>query len=281
MREFDGSLTKRMVGHSGPVYSCKFMYPDGQRFLVSASQDGTARLWSLDTFSCVLVFRGHNYPIWDVDAAPLGVGPYFVTASADRTARLWSTEHVQALRIFAGHFSDVNVVRFHHNGNYVITGSADKTCRMWDIQSGNCVRLLAGHSRAVSCLAVSPDGRFLASGDGGGQIRFWDLADGRLVKVMQAKSSLLKHSPGRANSPTALYTLEFDRDGRILAAAGSNQMVQLWDVAKILLTPSNATSVADDTGLLASYPTKNTPITRLHFTYRNVLLGSGPFNPEE
>jgi transcription initiation factor TFIID subunit 5 len=275
MREFDGSMSKRMIGHSGPVYSCKFMHPDGQRFLVSASQDATARLWSLDTFSCVLVFRGHNCPIWDIDVAPLGASPYFVTASADRTARLWSTEHVQALRVFAGHLSDVNVVRFHPNGNYIVTGSADKTCRLWDIQSGNCARLLAGHSRSVSCLAISPDGRFLASGDRGGQIRLWDLADGRLIKVMQAKPSLIKQ-----RTPS-LYTLEFDRDGRILAASGANQLVQLWDVAKLLATLSTAASNIDDIGLLATFPTKNTPVTRLHFTYRNVLLASGPFCPDD
>lgn len=296
MRESDGSLTKRLIGHSGPVYSCKFFYPDGQRLMISVSQDSTARLWSLDTFSCVVAYRGHNCPIWDVDVAPLGVGPYFVTASADRTARLWATEHIQALRIFAGHLSDVNVVKFHPNGNYVLTGSADKTCRMWDIQSGACVRLFAGHSRGISALAVSPDGRFLASGDQSGQLRLWDLADGRLVKAIQPKPTHIKVNLTRTTNGSPImipYSIDFDRDGRILATAGADQIVRLWDVAKLLLSSSSSSSslpssgsntttpVLDDTGLLASYPTKQTPITKLHFTYRNVLLGAGPFYPEE
>lgn len=286
VREFDGSLTKRLVGHSGPVYSSKFMNPDGQRFLVSASQDGTARLWSLDTFSCVVIYRGHNCPIWDLDVSPIGSGPYFVTASADRTARLWSTATIHALRIFAGHLSDVNAVRFHPNGNYVISGSADKTCRMWDIQNGSCVRLFSGHTLGVSALAVSPDGRLLASADRAGQIRLWDLAEGRLIKVSQASSAgnLSKtNTPSSAllnqHSANAIYTLEFDRDGRILAAAGADKIVRIWDITKLVSTPASSSTTADETGLLASFPTRSTPIFKLYFTFRNVLLASGPFLP--
>lgn len=266
MREFDGSLSKRLIGHSGPVYSCKFLPPDGQRFMVSVSYDGTARLWSLDLFSCVVVYRGHNSPIWDIDVAPLGVGPYFATASADRTARLWSTEHVQPLRIFAGHLSDVDCVRFHPNGNYVLTGSADKTVRMWDIQTGSCVRLFAGHARGISSLCITPDGRHLASVDKSGLLKMWDLAEGRLLRSLQIKRTMKGASMSQ-------YTMEFDRDGRILAIGGADMTVRLFDFAKFI----NMSITDESLLLLASYPTKQTPIFKVHFTYRNVLLASGPF----
>jgi len=52
-------------------------------------------------------YKGHNYPVWDVDFSPEGF--YFATASHDRTARLWSCDHIYPLRIFVGHFSDVDV----------------------------------------------------------------------------------------------------------------------------------------------------------------------------
>lgn len=67
------------------------------------------RLWSLDTFTNLVSYKSHNYPIWDVDFGPYGF--YFATASHDRTARLWSCDHINPLRIFAGHLSDVNVSR--------------------------------------------------------------------------------------------------------------------------------------------------------------------------
>jgi len=105
------SSTRKLVGHSGPVYSLSFdplPGPSGPpRYLLSSSQDASVRLWSLDTFSTIVAYRGHRDPVWDVEWGPRGV--YFATASRDRTARLWTTERVAAVRIFAGHLSDVDV----------------------------------------------------------------------------------------------------------------------------------------------------------------------------
>ena len=81
------------------------------KYLLSGSADGTARLWSLDTMTNVVAYRGHQNPIWDVDWSPMGI--YFATASRDRTARLWSTDRTSTLRIYAGHLSDVDVSVFN------------------------------------------------------------------------------------------------------------------------------------------------------------------------
>ena len=111
IREKGGSTTRKLVGHSGPVYSVTFDPIGGSgsppRYLLSSSADATARLWSLDTMTNVVAYRGHQNPVWDVKWSPMGI--YFATASRDRTARLWSTDRTSALRIYAGHLSDVNV----------------------------------------------------------------------------------------------------------------------------------------------------------------------------
>lgn len=57
--------------------------------------------------SNIVCYKGHNYPIWDVDFGPEGL--YFATASSDRTARLWSCDQIYPLRVFVGHLSDVEV----------------------------------------------------------------------------------------------------------------------------------------------------------------------------
>lgn len=107
----DGPTTRKLVGHSGPVYSLSFdplPGPSGPpRYLLSSSQDATVRLWNLQTYSNIVAYRGHRDPVWDVEWGPRGV--YFATASRDRTARLWTTERIAAVRIFAGHLSDVEV----------------------------------------------------------------------------------------------------------------------------------------------------------------------------
>jgi len=107
----DGPTTRKLIGHSGPVYGLSFdplPGPSGPpRYLLSSSQDASVRLWNLQTYSNIVTYRGHRDPVWDVEWGPRGV--YFATASRDRTARLWTTERVAAVRIFAGHLSDVDV----------------------------------------------------------------------------------------------------------------------------------------------------------------------------
>lgn len=65
------------------------------------------RLWSLHTWTCVVCYKGHLFPVWCVRFSPHGY--YFATSSHDKTARLWATDSHQPLRIFAGHYSDVDV----------------------------------------------------------------------------------------------------------------------------------------------------------------------------
>lgn len=116
----------------GPVYSACSSHDN--KYILSCSEDKTGkkrgsgwanlghsylspppplarpylvRLWSTELKSNIVCYKGHNYPVWDVDFGPLGV--YFASASYDRTARLWSCEHINPLRLFVGHLSDVNV----------------------------------------------------------------------------------------------------------------------------------------------------------------------------
>lgn len=111
IKEKKGSSTRKLIGHSGPVYSVDFDPLSGSaaspKYLLSASADGTSRLWSMDTMTDIVAFRGHENPVWDVKWSPLGM--YFATASRDRTARLWSTDRTACLRIYAGHLGDVDV----------------------------------------------------------------------------------------------------------------------------------------------------------------------------
>ncbi|PIN00738.1 hypothetical protein CDL12_26757 [Handroanthus impetiginosus] len=51
-------------GHAGPVHSATFS-PFGD-FLLSSSSDSTIRLWSTKLNANLVCYKGHNYPVWDV-----------------------------------------------------------------------------------------------------------------------------------------------------------------------------------------------------------------------
>ncbi|CEH13915.1 Transcription initiation factor TFIID, subunit TAF5 (also component of histone acetyltransferase SAGA) [Ceraceosorus bombacis] len=244
-RQRTSLTTRRLVGHSGPVYGVSFDPVNGTagapKHLLSCSADGSARLWSLDTYSALVAYRGHQLPVWDIEWGPMGV--YFATSSADRTARLWNTERIHPLRMYAGHLSDVDCLRFHPNSLYLATGSSDRTCRLWDVQRGACVRLFVGHSSPVSSVRISPDGRYLASAGAGSalgpsrapssfgfnarngvssddddcSISLWDLGSGKRIKKMWGHSACIND-------------IDFTKDSRLLISAAADCTVKVWDV---------------------------------------------------
>ncbi|CAB4066849.1 TAF5 [Lepeophtheirus salmonis] len=269
MEDNSGVVSRTLYGHSGPVYGISFS-PD-KSMLLSCSEDGTIRLWSLQTWTCLVCYRGHMYAVWHVKFSPQGY--YFASAGHDKTVMLWSTEQHHSLRIFAGHFSDVDCIAFHPNCNYIASGSSDRSVRVWDCVSGNCVRLMTGHKTAVSTLAFSPDGRFLASGGRDSRVLFWDIAHGHLL------ADLSNHSQ-------TVTALAFSRDGNILASSSTDFGLAMWDFQKLINESSledvnvahNPDVRTDSKNLLVtSYSTKTSPILHLHFTRRNLLLSVGPY----
>jgi len=249
-----------MVGHSGPVYAAHFS--PCNRFLLSASEDKSARLWSAETGSCLVAYKGHNYPVWDCKFCPLGI--YFATASHDRTARIWSTDHIHPLRILAGHLSDVDCVAWHPNCNYLATGSSDKTLRLWDINEGKCVRLFTGHKGTIYAAAISADGRHLASAGEDQTIKVWDLAEGKLLKTLEGHTDVV-------------WSLDFSREGSILASGGADSTVRLWDVSRQEASKEVVEGWESPCGLMRTLPAKQTPISLVRFSSRNILLAGGAF----
>jgi hypothetical protein len=86
-----------ITGHSGPVYAAAIT--TDERFVASASQDGTVRVWTDVTKSTVLALRGHNHPVWDVAWSP--EGHYLASASYDGSAR--SRPRLRSLSLLPPH----------------------------------------------------------------------------------------------------------------------------------------------------------------------------------
>ncbi|UZJ52117.1 hypothetical protein CBS101457_001437 [Exobasidium rhododendri] len=270
-REKKKLSTRKLIGHGGPVYDVSFDPSGGSiappKHLLSASGDGTARLWSLETYTALVSYRGHQQPIWSVEWSPTGI--YFATGSADGTARLWSTERINPLRMYSGHLSDVDCLNFHPNSLYLATGSSDKTCRLWDVQRGACARLFVGHQSAIGCVKISPDGRYLVSAGAGNApsntaavgddyaISLWDLGSGGRIKKMWGHKA-------------PVLSMDFSTDGQLLVSSGADCQVICWDIRGAggprttsmstknggIVEPNGASSVSDGMIPLTSTATK-------------------------
>ncbi|KAJ5545588.1 transcription initiation factor TFIID subunit 5 [Penicillium frequentans] len=300
--------SRRLIGHSGPVYAVAFQpsatraenvdpddyVPTNARFLLSSSADKTIRLWSLDTWQCMVVYKGHDRPVWDLCWGPFG--HYFVSGGSDRTARLWVTDHIRQQRIFVGHEQDVDRVCFHPNSAYIFTASCDHTVRMWAVTTGNAVRMFTGHTGNITAMECSRDGKILASADDQGSIFLWDLAPGRLLKRMRG------HGKG------GIWSLSWSVESTVLVSGGADGTVRIWDVtgpqdanqARVAgegsgaakIDPSNAPAgtaaqskkkkgkdVVVTPDQISAFPTKKTAVYKVKFTNMNLVVAGGAYLP--
>lgn len=233
----DGDKTnnRKLIGHSGPVYGLSFSdavsglkynpFDEKQppletdsKLLLSSSADGTVRLWSLDVWSCLCVYKSHTGPVFRVLWSPHG--HYFMTAGWDKTVRIFTQDHASAQRLLVGHNTSISSIAWHSNGAYVfsVSDETDKTIRMWSIIKGECVRVFTGHTDYVSALECAPNGRILASADVGGNIMIWDIEKG--VRIKRCRG----HGKGGISS------LSFSAESTVLVSGGLDGTVRLWDI---------------------------------------------------
>ena len=84
-----------LAGHTHWVTHVRFL-PDGKK-AVTASHDGTARLWDLHTGSCRHVLEGHTGRINALALSP--DGRRCATGGEDGTARVWDLRRGKCRRV--------------------------------------------------------------------------------------------------------------------------------------------------------------------------------------
>ncbi|EEP79766.1 nuclear migration protein nudF [Uncinocarpus reesii 1704] len=202
---------RTLLGHDHSVGAVRFI-PSGAsgtlssgNLLVSASRDGTLRIWDVVTGYCVKTLRGHT--AWVRDVCPSFDGRFLLSAGDDMTTRLWNIsgsnsdhkltmlghEHVIeccALAPFASYqylaaLTGLKAPPASSAAEFMATGSRDKTIKLWDAH-GRCLGTLIGHDNWVRALAFHPGGKYLLSVSDDKTLRCWDLSQGgKCVKTLK------------------------------------------------------------------------------------------------
>jgi WD40 repeat protein len=206
-------LRATFVGHDGPVPVVAYS-ADGER-LLTASYDGTARVWDVSGANDPVVLAGHTDLL---DTASFSAdGTRVVTGSYDGSARVWDSQTGSHVATLDGAGGAVYDAAFTPDGARVITADGSGTAIVWDPATGERIHLLEGHLRPIYDVDVSPDGALAVTASDDDTAKVWDLRTGRLVHTLSG------HSDG-------LYVARFSPDGSLVVTGGEDADARLWDV---------------------------------------------------
>ena len=208
------SILTTLRGHRDGIRSVCFNTTANR--LVSASFDGTIRLWAVPggtqlqelpmpgastaTYApnganiavgtdsgliqildgsagrSVRALPGHTTPVISLAFSPDSTR-LASAAYSDRTARLWDVSTGGQLLSFSGHEKGVMSVAFRPDGDVVASGSLDGTVRFWNARAAGSI--LTGHTGSVAALKVANPGGPVMSVSTDGTVRVWDPVSGR------------------------------------------------------------------------------------------------------
>jgi len=200
------------TGHDATV--TKVIFSPDDKWILTGSEDNTARLFDAQSGQQLQVFSGHTAPINDI--AFSADGKFVLTCSSDQTARLWDAVTGRQLQSFIGHTDVVITAAFSIDGKHILTGSEDKTMRLWDIETG---QELDQWFLEEPVTAFSADGAYAVEySEIDNANHLWDVKT--LTKIYS-----FSHS-----NPPSRYPIQFSPDGKYLLAAYGDEIV-LADVA--------------------------------------------------
>lgn len=174
------ALEQTLAGHGGEVNSVT-VTPDGRR-AISASLDGTLRIWNLGTGQTEHILFGHKGMVLSVTIVP--DGRRVISGASDGTLKVWNVETGQEEFKLSGHDGVIYTVATTFNGKHVVSGSGDGTLKVWDLETGQEVRTLAGHNQAVEAVALTPDSQYAVSTSSDGTLKVWDLKTGQEMRTL-------------------------------------------------------------------------------------------------
>ncbi len=202
-------------GNGNYVNGCAFS-PDGMH-LLSASDDGTLRLWDVKTGTYFRTFKGHRKSAtsctFNSDGSRIG------STSQDLLVILWDVNNGKILKVFKGHSDNVNKCGFSPDDTKMISCSDDHRVIVWDVEKGKKITTIKHESMVKDC-AFSPDGSTILAAPDATMLKLWDAQTGRLIKTFAMESGDLSEK---------MTACAFSPDGANVVGGSSENTIRIWD----------------------------------------------------
>ena len=228
------------TGHLKNVMACYYS-ADGRQIL-SASEDGTLKLWNAETGSLLASVGVEADLVTACCCSPDGRRIAF--GSWDGKLNICRVDDRALLISIETHCQRITASCYSPDGKRIVSGSEDKTLKIWDAENGHLLNtlrvpeswdtetrsILAGLStetsdilpllerkQGVSACCYSPDGRQIVSASFN-DLKLWDVETERLIRTLSGHRFVVT-------------SCCFSPDGNCIVSASCDKTVRVWDAS--------------------------------------------------
>lgn len=226
--------------HEDAVWS--LAHHSTENWLLSASADGTVKLWKTLDKRCLLDLAeaglSHSPAKTFIYAPQTTEGPAtptcvnWVQADANlllvgytspiismfnRETSQYALLDYKREKVIGTHQS--NAIGSFPNSKLAVSGHEDRRLRFFDLNTCSQIKDLAGHTDAVSSVYVHSSGNYVVSGGHDGSLRFWD------VRNFQCLHELPAH---RRKYDEAVHCLAQHPSLPLFASAGADSLIKIY-----------------------------------------------------
>ncbi|WP_370088755.1 caspase family protein [Ekhidna sp.] len=166
-------------GHTAGINMVQYS-PTG-KYIYSASDDKSIKMWDVQTGIDVNTFNAHEAPVNSIHLSK--DGSLLVSADMNGTVILWDALTGEVKTKINAHTGSANTAKLSHDGSSIFTGGDDEKLKMWNI-SGDSIKTISGFSAPIMNLAVSPNGDRVVTGGGknnGVEVKLIDPEKGKIL----------------------------------------------------------------------------------------------------
>jgi WD40 repeat protein len=195
--------------------------PDGTKF-AAGGKDGVATLYRVGEDGSLQRVCNVKHDNWVTSIAFSPDGGHVVSGDgSENGVKLWGTDNCQMVgRPIPAESADFRTVAFSPTGDRIAWSAKAGTIWLMFLKSDSPpIKLPTLHTNDVEEIDFNDTGTLLVSGGADGKVLLWNAADGSLDRQLRDGGS-------------GIFTTRFGAGGRLVAAGGVSDEIQVWDLTR-------------------------------------------------